>query len=220
MQLQLSKAKTEVAFYLTDLQKWMRRTEQYQAPTTYTALLEINLSDSRLVNKHPVLQFLKQQVTSKELIIKAEKAKGQPSFNLGVNGQSLDKQIQFYYNSVGINIPIFKNGVKTRIQAARFETEIVKKELDKSQQEISTIFLQQNQSQQQSLQQLKYYQSKGLPMAEDIINAAQRSFKAEDICYIEYIQNIKDAIKIKTDYLAAINSYNQTINQLNYLLKR
>jgi len=65
LQLQLSKAKTKVVFYLTDLQKWMRRTEQYQASTTYTALPEINLSDSRLVNKHPVLQFLQQQITTK-----------------------------------------------------------------------------------------------------------------------------------------------------------
>lgn len=220
LQLQVGKAKTEVAFYLADLQKWLRSTDQYQAPTTYTALPEINLSDSNLVNKHPVLQFLQQQVTAKELAIKAEKAKGQPSFNLGVNAQSLDKQTQFYYGSIGINIPIFKNGVKSRTQAARYESEIAKKELDKSQQEISTLFLQQNQLQQQSLQQLKYYQTEGLPMAESIINAAQRSYKAGDIGYIEYTQNIKDAIKIKTDYLAAVNSYNQTIIQLNYLLNR
>ena len=173
-----------------------------------------------MVNKHPILQFLQQQVTAKELAIKAEKAKGQPSFNLGVNAQTLDKAKYFYYGGVGINIPIFKNGVKARTQAARFETEIAKKELDKTQQEISTIFLQQNQLQQQRLQQLKYYQTEGLPMAESIINAAQRSYKAGDIGYIEYIQNIKDAIKIKTDYLAAINSYNQTIIQLNYLLNR
>ena len=220
LQLQLSKAKTEVAFYLTDLQKWLRSTEQYQAPTQYSTLPEINLSDSSLVNKHPVLQFLQQQIIAKELAVKAEKAKGQPSFNLGVNAQSLDKQKQFYYGSVGINIPIFKNGVKARAQAAKFETEIAKKELDKNQQEISTLFLQQNQLQQQSLQQLKYYQTEGVPMAESIINAAQRSYKAGDIGYIEYIQNIKDAIKIKTDYLAAINNYNQTIIQLNYLLNR
>lgn len=220
LQLQLAKAKTEVAFYLTDLQKWLRSTEQYQPPMQYTALPEINLSDSSLVNKHPVLQFLQQQITAKELAVKAEKAKGQPSFNLGVNAQSLDKQKQFYYGSVGINIPIFKNGVKARTQAAKFETEIAKKELDKNQQEISTLFLQQNQLQQQSLQQVKYYQTEGLPMAESIINAAQRSYKAGDIGYIEYIQNIKDAIKIKTDYLAAINNYNQTIIQLNYLLNR
>ncbi len=220
LQLQLAKSKTEVAFYLTDLQKWLRSTEQYQAPMQYTALPEINLNDSSLVNKHPVLQFLQQQVTAKELAVKAEKAKGQPSFNLGVNAQSLDKQKQFYYGSVGINIPIFKNGVKARTQAAKFETEIARKELDKNQQEISTLFLQQNQLQQQNLQQVKYYQTEGLSMAESIINAAQRSYKAGDIGYIEYIQNIKDAVKIKTDYLAAINNYNHTIIQLNYLLNR
>ena len=153
-------------------------------------------------------------------MVKAEKAKGQPSFNLGANAQSLDKQTQFYYGSVGINIPLFKNGVKARTQAAKIETEIAKKELDKNQQEITTLFLQQNQLQQQNLEQVKYYEREGLPMAESIINAAQRSYKAGDIGYIEYIQNIKDAIKIKTDYLIALNNYNQTIIQLNYLLNR
>jgi len=218
--LQLAQAKTKVSFYLTDLQKWMCTSEQYKAPLQFTQLPEINLNDTSLVNKHPVLQFLQQQVTAKELAIKAEKAKGQPSFNLGVNAQSLDKAKYFYYGGVGVNIPLFKNGVKARTQAAKFESEIAKKELDKTQQEISTLFLQQNQLQQQSLQQLKYYQTEGLPMAESIINAAQLSYKSGDIGYIEYIQNIKDAIKIKTDYLAAINSYNQTIIQLNYLLNR
>ena len=76
LQIQVSKAKTETAFYLTDLQKWLRSTEQYQSPMQYTALPEINLSDSSLANKHPVLQFLQQQVTAKELAVKAEKAKG------------------------------------------------------------------------------------------------------------------------------------------------
>jgi cobalt-zinc-cadmium resistance protein CzcA len=92
--------------------------------------------------------------------------------------------------------------------------------LDKNQQEISTLFLQQNQLQQQNLEQVKYYQNEGLQMAESIINAAQRSYKAGDIGYIEYIQSIKDAIKLKTDYLVVLNNYNQTIIQLNYLLNR
>ena len=220
LQLQLAKAKTEVAFYLIDLQKWMRTNEPYKAPASFTQLSELNLSDSSLVNKHPILQFLQQQLTARELAIKAEKAKGQPSFNLGINAQSLDKLTQFYYGSFGINVPVFKNGVKARTQAAVFEREIAKKELDKSQQEILTLFLQQNQIQQQGLEQLKYYQTEGLLLAENIINAAQRSYKAGDIGYIEYIQNIKDAIKIKTDYLLAVNSYNQNIIQINYLLNR
>jgi cobalt-zinc-cadmium resistance protein CzcA len=218
--LQLAQANTLVSFYLSDLQKWMCSNIKFKAPIAFEKLPEINLSDSSLVNKHPILQLLQQQVIAKELAIKAEKEKGQPSFNLGVNAQTQDKEKYFYSGGLGINIPIFKNGIKARTQAAKFETEIVKKEFDKTQQEISTIFLQQNQFQQQFLQQLKYYQTEGLPMAESIINAAQRSYKAGDIGYIEYIQNIKDAIKIKTDYLTAVNNYNQTIIQLDYLLNR
>ncbi len=220
LQIQLSKAKTEVAFYLIDLQKWMRSAEQFQAPITYSILPEINLNDSSLVFKHPVLQFLQQQIIAKEFAVKAEKAKELPSFNLGLNAQSLDKQLQFYYGSAGVSIPIFKNGVKARTQAAKIEVEIATKELDKNRLEISTLFLQQNQLQQQNLQELKYYQTEGLRVAESIINTAQRIYKSGDIGYIEYIQNLKEAIKIKTDYLSTLNNYNQTIIQLNYLLNR
>ena len=163
---------------------------------------------------------MQQQILAKEFLVKAEKAKGQPSFNLGVNAQSLDKQSPFYYGSIGINIPLFKNGVKARTKAAQFETEIAKKELDRTQQEITTVFLQQQQLQQQYAEQVDYYNTEGLLMAESIINAAQRSYKAGDIGYIEYIQNIKDAIKIKTDYLTTLSNYNQTVIQLNYLLNK
>lgn len=220
LKIQVAQANTQVSFYWAELQKWMRTTQQYQAPSTLAALPQINLSDSALINKHPVLQLLQQQLIAKQLTIKAEQAKAQPSFNLGVNAQSLDKQTQFYYGSVGINIPLFKTGIKARTQAATIETQIVKKELDKTQQEILTNFLQQQLLQQQFAELLNYYKTEGLPTAETIINTAQRSYKAGDIGYIEYIQNVKDAIKIKTDYVTALSNYNQTIIQLNYLLNK
>lgn len=220
LKIQVAQANTQVAFYWAELQKWMRTTQQYQAPSTLAALPTINLSDTALINKHPVLQLLQQQLIAKQLTIKAEQAKAQPSFNLGVNAQSLDKERQFYYGSVGINIPLFKTGIKARTQAATIETQIVKKELDKTQQEILTTFLQQQLLQQQFADLLNYYKTEGLPTAETIINTAQRSYKAGDIGYIEYIQNVKDAIKIKTDYVTALSNYNQTIIQINYLLNR
>lgn len=220
LKIQVTQANTQVTFYWAELQRWMRTTQQYQAPSTFAALPQINLGDTALINKHPVLQLLQQQVIAKELAIKTEKAKGLPSFNLGVNTQTLDKQTQFYYASVGINIPIFKNGVKARTKAATIETQIVKKELDKTQQELLTTFLQQQMLQQQFAELLNYYKTDGLPTAETIINTAQRSYKAGDIGYIEYIQNVKDAIKIKTDYVTALSNYNQTIIQLNFLLNK
>ena len=220
LKMQLAEANSQVLFYLTELQKWTRSNESYQAPTKYDALPEINVSDSTLVKNHPVLQFLQQQIIAKELAIKSEKAKANPSFNLGVNAQSLDKENPFYYGSLGINIPLFRNGIKAKTQVAKLETEIAKKELEKSQQELATIYLQQFQLQKQYSEQLNFYKTEGLPMAETIVNSAQRLYKSGDIGYIEYTQNLKDANKIKTDYLIAMNNYNQTIINIQYLLNK
>ncbi|MDI1255066.1 MAG: CusA/CzcA family heavy metal efflux RND transporter [Flavobacterium sp.] len=220
LKMQLAEANSQVLFYLTELQKWTRSNEPYQAPTKYDALPEINVSDSTLVKNHPVLQFLQQQIIAKELAIKSEKAKANPSFNLGVNTQSLDKENPFYYGSVGINIPLFRNGIKAKTQVAKLETEIAKKELEKSQQELATIYLQQFQLQKQYSEQLNFYKTEGLPMAETIVNSAQRLYKSGDIGYIEYTQNLKDANKIKTDYLITMNNYNQTIINIQYLLNK
>jgi len=220
LKMQLAEANSQVLFYLTELQRWTRSNESYQVPTKYDALPEINVSDSTLVKNHPVLQFLQQQIISKELAIKSEKAKANPSFNLGVNTQSLDKENPFYYGSVGVNIPLFRNGIKAKTQVAKLETEIAKMELDKSQQELVTLYLQQFQLQKQYFDQINFYKTEGLAMAETIVNSAQRLYKSGDIGYIEYTQNLKDANKIKTDYLTAMNNYNQTIINIQYLLNK
>jgi cobalt-zinc-cadmium resistance protein CzcA len=220
LKMQLAEVNTQVSFYLAELQKWTRNNTVYQAPTKYEALSEINLSDSILVKNHPVLQLLQQQIIAKELAIKSEKAKANPSFNLGVNAQSLDKETPFYYGSVGINIPLFRNGIEAKTQVAKLETEIAKKELERSQQELITIYLQQYQLQKQYLEQLNYYKTEGIPMAETIVDSAQRLYKSGDIGYIEYTQNLKDANKIKNDYLIAMNNYNQSIINIQYLLNK
>ena len=119
LKMQLAEANSQVVFFLTELQKWTRNNEPYQAPTKYEALPEINVSDSTLVKNHPVLQFLQQQIIAKELAIKSEKAKANPSFNLGVNTQSLDKVNPFYYGILCINIPLFLNVIKTKTQVAK-----------------------------------------------------------------------------------------------------
>jgi cobalt-zinc-cadmium resistance protein CzcA len=220
LKLQLQQANTQMAVYYSELQKWIYSRDSYQAPENYTSLPPINLSDTALIKNHPVLQYLQQQVVAKELAINAEKAKKQPSFNLGVNAQSLDKQQPFFYGSVGINIPLFKTGVKARMQSAKIETAITKREVEKSQQDLTTIYQQQYELQQQYIQQLNYYQTDGLPTAESIISTAQKSYKAGDIGYIEYIQNLKDAVKIKEDYLTTINNYNQVVIAIQYLLNK
>ncbi|HMG14110.1 MAG TPA: TolC family protein, partial [Saprospiraceae bacterium] len=220
LRIQLAEANTQLINNYTDLQTWMYTKQLYKAPVEFNALPEINLKDSSLVLNHPILQYIQQQILAKELSIQAEKAKRQVSFNVGVNAQSLERESLFYYGSIGINIPLFNNGVKARTQAAKIETEIAKIELDKTQQVVVNTFSQQLQLQKQFGQQLDYYNKEGLALAETVINAAQRSYKSGDIGYIEYIQNLNAAIKIKTEYLNTLNNYNHSVIQLQYLLNK
>ncbi|HEV8508182.1 MAG TPA: TolC family protein, partial [Chitinophagaceae bacterium] len=68
--------------------------------------------------------------------------------------------------------------------------------------------------------QLKYYNEEGLQFAAVILNGANKGYNAGDIGYVEYIQNVNEAINIRSGYLQTINEYNQTIIQINYLLNR
>ncbi len=217
---QLIQANTQVEFYLVELQKWTGDKSTFLPPTTIQNLSNINLLDSSIVMQHPLLQYLQQQIKAKELAIQVEKTKALPVINVGLNSQSLDKGQPFFYGSLGVNIPISKKSIKAQILSASIEKDIATMELEKSTQELLSIFLQQYQLQQQFKQQVNYYQSQALPMAESIIYTAQQSYKAGDIGYIEYLQNVKDAIKIKMDNLSAINNYNQTIINIQYLINK
>jgi len=217
---QLALAKTQVEFYLVELQKWTGNKSIFLPPSSIQNLTEINLLDSAIVTQHPVLYSLQQQIKAKELAIQIEKTKALPVINVGLNSQSLDKGQPYFYGSLGVNIPISKKSIKAHIQSASIEKNIATMELEKSTQELLTIFLQQYQLQQQFKQQVNYYQTEALPMAESIIYTAQRSYNAGDIGYIEYLQNVKDAIKIKMDNLSAINNYNQTIINIQYLINK
>ncbi len=218
LKIKLQEAQTQVVFYENELRKWTKTNQNLQPPKKIELLPEIKQNDSILVKKHPNLEFLKQQISAKEFLVKFEKAKAIPTISLGVNVQSLDKENYFYVGNFGINIPLFKNGIKANTQFAKIETEIAKTELNKSQQDLNTIFVQEFQHQQQLSDQIKYYKTEGLIMSENIISTAQKLYKSGDIGYIEYIQNIKDANKIKTDYLILVNNFNQTIINLRYLI--
>ena len=65
---------------------------------------------------------------------------------------------------------------------------------------------------------LDYYQNSGLPQAELILNNARKSFENGAIDYVEYFQGLDQALDVKLNHLIAMNGYNQSIIELEYLL--
>jgi cobalt-zinc-cadmium resistance protein CzcA len=65
---------------------------------------------------------------------------------------------------------------------------------------------------------INYYEKNALPNADLIIKQADKGFKSGDIDYVEFLQALKSALSIKSNYLQSLNQYNQSIITLEFLL--
>ena len=161
-----------------------------------------------------------EQIGYNQAAVQLEKSRGLPSISIGGATQSIDKVSSYYIFNAGVNIPIFKNGVKSRTKAAQLNVQISEKELEKNSLQLSSAYNQLYEQYIKSADQLKYYREEGLQYAAVILNAANKGYKAGDIGYVEYVQNINEALGIRAGYLQTINDFNQTVIQMNYLLNR
>ena len=139
-----------------------------------------------------------------------------------VNGAavSYNGSLQFRGFSVGVGIPIFAGSGSARIRAAKTNIEV---------QQMNAEYLKaQLQGElQQQLEQLNtfeslvsYYKSTALPNAKTIVNNSTKAYMNGDISYIEYMQGLETALSIRTNYANAVNSHNQAVIYLQFLLNQ
>src|SRR3546814_366827 len=64
---------------------------------------------------------------------------------------------------------------------------------------------------------VQYYETTGLAQADEIIAAATLSYNAGEIGFAELSQFISQAVGARNNYLDALNQYNQSVIQYNYL---
>ena len=220
VQLKKKQAEADIHIYENELRQWMVSTDPFLPPLEYTPLSAPLGSDSAALQANPVLVYNQQQIAYSNAAIRMEKSRGLPSVSVGGATQSIDKVSSYYILNAGINIPLFTSGVKSRTKAAQLNVQIFEKELEINSLQLSSSYSQLHEQFIKASDQLKYYREEGLQYAAIILNAANRSYKAGDIGYVEYIQNINEAIGIRAGYLQTINEYNQTVIRMNYLLNR
>jgi heavy metal efflux system protein len=220
VRLKKKQSEADIHIYESELHQWMVNGDRFVPPFDFGPLPAPLISDSVGLQANPLVLYNQQQIAYNNAAVQLEKARGLPSVSVGGATQSIDKVSSYYIFNAGINIPIFKNGVKARTRAAMLNVQISEKELEKNRLQLSSTYDQLFEQYRKASDQLQYYKEEGLQYASVILNAANKSYKAGDIGYVEYIQNINEAINIKAGYLQTINDYNQTVIQINYLLNR
>jgi cobalt-zinc-cadmium resistance protein CzcA len=183
-------------------------------------LIPVMINDSSWMAGNPSLENWQTQSE----IFNAMKSKEQmlllPDIKLGYFNQSIDAQTGFQGWMVGVSVPLWFWSQRGKIQSASIGQDIALNNLKSERLRLSVRVDQLYELLNKYDHALDIFDDFALSQADEIASSAITSYRAGEIDYIEYVQNISLAFEIRLQYLDALNDYNQTVLELDYYLNR
>ena len=201
---------------------------QFQPPPLEERMIQ-DIGNKELLANNPMLAYVVQQVETSSAERAIQSSKLLPDIMLGYFNQSLigsetkdgnlaGSSNRFTGVQAGISVPIFFGSYKGRVQAAKLKEQMARTNADYYNTVLNGRFDQQLREITKYRESINYYKEKAVPQADLIIQNAQKSFENGAINYVEYFQNLNQALELKYNYLNTLNEYNQSIIDLEYLI--
>ena len=188
------------------------------------------LSSAEL-QRNPSLKLINQEVSISQQFKRMERSRILPDLMVGgyvqsltgiqnVNGQDIyyPRSKQFTGFQLGLAVPLWIRPNLARASAAAFQEESMRKKAQQYEISLTGSYEQALRELDKNTAAINYYESSALQNAELILTQSRKAFHAGEISYIEYLQALKISIGIKSNYLQALNQYNQSIVTLEFLL--
>jgi cobalt-zinc-cadmium resistance protein CzcA len=180
---------------------------------------------------NPQLNYLRQQAAISQRARQVERNRLLPDISVGyfnqtlIGIQNINGLDQFFGASkrfqgfeLGLSIPLWFRPPVARAKAAAINGEILKKNADHFQTTLQGTYRQALQELDKNLSSFTYYESSALTNAGLILTQARKAYRGGEIGYIEYLQSLRNAITIKSNYLQSLNQYNQSVVKIEFLL--
>ena len=188
------------------------------------------VSDTALLNQNPSVGYMNQQVNVSKYEKNVARSQMLPDLSLGYTNQSIQGPQEvngvprtfrpgdrFTAIQAGISIPLWFKPYTSKTKAARLKEEVA--------QTNATYYLKSLSGNYRSLMgeyikygnSLNYYEKQAIPEANIIIDQATRGYRVGAIDYLDYITSLSRALSIKQNYLEALNNYNQTIINIDFI---
>ncbi|MCK9203812.1 MAG: CusA/CzcA family heavy metal efflux RND transporter [Bacteroidales bacterium] len=219
---QIKQAASDIRIGKCRLQTLINERNEIQIADTVLVKLPMVLSlDSTAIFQNPSLKFLEYQMTQAKIERQTETSRLFPDMMIGYFNQSnkeFSPDYRFTGIQAGLTIPVLFFPQKGKIESAKLEEkkamESYKYQTNAFQHQLH-ILVEENEKYRQSL---AYFESVALQMAEAILEQADKSYKAGAIDYMEFVQNLRQGIEIRNNYLETLNAYNQSVIAIEFLL--
>jgi heavy metal efflux system protein len=188
------------------------------------------IKDSLALNTNPSLGLIMQQVEVSRITGLLERNRMMPDLSIGyfsqtiLGTQEIDGVAQtfgpgqrFTGIQAGIAIPIWFGPEISKIKAAKMQEKISRVSADYYTANLLSTYKSLLDEYLKYTTSVDYYEQQAVPEADMIIKQSTQSYKGGALDYLDYVINLNRALGIKQNYLEALNNYNQTIINLDYI---
>jgi cobalt-zinc-cadmium resistance protein CzcA len=119
---------------------------------------------------------------------------------------------------LGLNIPLWISPHLARAKAAGFHEEMVRKNTENFETQLKGSYVQAVRELEKNETSLRYYEESAIKNADLLISQSRKAYRGGEIGYIEYLQSLKMALLIKSNYLTSLTQYNQSILKIEFLI--
>jgi cobalt-zinc-cadmium resistance protein CzcA len=166
---------------------------------------------------NPRIGFYEENRKLSEKMFDVEKSRKLPGISLGyMNQGNRDTPIQFRWE-FGLTVPLWQWQYKSRQAGARKDIEIAQQQIALNRYELQGLHDKAFSDYRAYSESLAYYETFGLNQADEIIKAAQDSYRLGSIGYYNFLLNLQEAFRIRAEHLDALRNVNNAIITIQYL---
>jgi cobalt-zinc-cadmium resistance protein CzcA len=180
--------------------------------------LPISLETS--IQNHPILLMENQKVKVAEQSIKAAQSNYLPQLNLQYGVQEVAGESGFYQYQLGVNIPLFFNTEKGKVQSAKINRDIAEQRKAQTTIQLKSEYAQAQENYLKWKEAWSYYEKEALELAKEQRNGASIAYREGAIDYISFLQLVKDAIEIEQNGWQTYQEYLNSQFKLEYYLTK
>ncbi len=231
MKNQLQQVTADLLIYNQKLQTLLNTASAiYPADTVLRRADFLMISDSSALAGNPSVGYVQQQVEVSRFEKKLEQSRIMPDLSIGyfsqtmqgiqeVNGipRTFGMGNRFTGIQAGIAIPLCFVPYCSKAKAAGLKEKVALTNAEYYSKSLSGSYRSLLGEYAKFSNSVNYYEKQAIPEADLIIEQATRSYKAGAMDYLDYIQNLSRALTIKQNYLDALNNYNQTIINIEFI---
>jgi cobalt-zinc-cadmium resistance protein CzcA len=228
---QLHQVTADISIYQQKLQTLLNtRSDIYPADTLLCRIDFSPLSDSLALAENPSIGYLKQQIKVSAIETRLERSRSMPDLSIGYFSQTMqgDQEVsgiprtfgpgdRFTGIQAGVAIPLWFAPNASKTKASKIKEMVSETDAASISKAVLGNFHSLLGEYNKFSKSLNYYESQAIPEAALIIDQATRSYKAGAMDYLDYILNLTHALTIRQNYLDAMNNYNQTIINIQYI---